>query len=68
MSEKSITQKISKGDTGQDSISKDEIDQLSDMIFDCMADENPNVEPCTGPVGGAKEDDTGEFEPIKDTD
>ena len=66
MTEKSVTQKPSTGNTDPNSFSKDEIDQLSDLITDDVA-KSYNGED-TGSFHSSKEDDTGEFEPIKDTD
>jgi hypothetical protein len=63
MTEKPVTQKISEGEVAQNSLSKDEIDKLSDIISDGTGNESPDD---TGSFR-RKEDDTGEFEPIKDS-
>jgi hypothetical protein len=67
MAEKSADQKRSTGEVDPDSFSKDEIDQLSDMISDSAPGESFDGDK-TGSFRANKEDDTGAFKRIENPD
>ena len=59
-------QKVKNGETEQNSMTDDEIVQLSDLISDCMASTTLEDDQDTGPFATPKDEDTGEFKPVKD--
>jgi hypothetical protein len=66
MSDDSVSQKTQKGEVVQDSLSKDEIDQLSDLISDSPTSNQKFDPDRTGSFHHSKGDDTGKFTTKKD--
>jgi hypothetical protein len=68
MAEKSADQKTSTGEVDPNSFSKDEIDQLSDLISDSATPGESFDGDKTGSFRSNKEDDTGEFKRVENSD
>ncbi len=59
-------QKAKNGEAEQNSMTDDEIVQLSDLISDCMASTTLEDDQDTGSFATPTDEDTGEFKPVKD--
>ena len=68
MSNDSVSQKTQKGEVVQNSLSKDEIDELSDLISDSSTPTDKFDPDRTGSFHHSKDDDTGSFTRKKDND
>ena len=68
MSNDSVSQKTQKGEVVQNSLSKDEIDHLSDLISDSSTPTEKFDPDRTGSFQHSKGDDTGNFKTKKDND